>query len=78
MAIVAEDYQFDSFTFDQIEEFLGAGAELLLVVVGGPRLAIDGERALQYCGVNRQENRAGVGKTDEDGLMAGSVAAGFE
>src|SRR5258707_3460578 len=36
MAIVAEDYQFDLFTFDEVEEFPGARAELLLVVVGGP------------------------------------------
>lgn len=78
MAVVVEDYQFDLFTFDQVEEFPGAGAELLLVVVGGPSFAVDGEGALHDCGVNGQENRAGVRKADEDGLMAGSVATGLE
>ncbi len=61
MTIVAEDYQFDLFTFDEVEEFLGAGAELLLVVVGGPGFAIDGVGVLHDCGVNGQENWAGVG-----------------
>jgi len=61
MAIVAEDYQFDLFTFDEVEEFPGARAELLLVVVGGPGFALDGEGALHNCGVDGQENWAGLG-----------------
>ncbi len=61
MAVVAKDYQLDSVAFDQVEKFLCAGAELLLVVVGGPGLAIDGEGALHNYGVDGQENWAGFG-----------------
>jgi len=78
MAVVAEGYELDSVAFDDIEKFLCAGAELLLVVVVGPRLAIDGEGALHHDGIDGEEDRANLRELNENGLMAGSVAAGFE
>ncbi len=78
MAVVAEDYELDSVAFDQVEKFLCAGAELLLVVVIGPGFAIDGEDALHHDGVDGEEDRAGLRELDEHGLMPGSVAAGFK
>src|SRR5260370_39434827 len=78
MAVVAKDYQLDSVAFDQVEKFLRAGAELLLVVVVGPSFAIDGEDALHHDGVDGEEDRAGLRELDEHGLMSWSVAAGFK
>ena len=78
LAVVMEDYQFDFFLLDEVEEFFGAGAELLLVVVGGAGFAVEGESALQDGGVNGQEDGSGIGKAEEDRLMAGSVARSSE
>lgn len=78
MAVVVENYQFDLLAFGQVEKLPGAGAELLLVVVSGPGFAIDGEGALHHHGVDGEEDRAGLGQLDENGLMAGSVTACFE
>lgn len=73
-----EDYQFDFFAFDQIQEFFGAGAQLLLVVVSGPGFANGGERALHDGSVDGQENGSGLWETKQDGLVAGSMAGSFE
>ena len=77
-AVVVENYQFDLLAFGQVEKLPCAGAELLLVVVSGPGFAIDGEGALHHDGVDGEEDRAGFWEADEDGLMAGSVAAGLK
>ena len=77
-AVVAKDDELDSVAFDQVEKFLCAGAELLLVVVVGPRFAIDAEGALNHDGVDGEQDRAGLRKLEENGLMAGSVAVGCE
>ena len=78
MAVVTEDHQFDSVAFDHVEKLLCAGAELLLVVVVGPSFAIDAEGAPHHDGVDGEQDRAGLRELDENGLMPGSVAAGFE
>lgn len=74
---MAEDSEGDVFAVDDFQEFAGAVAELVLILVGGPGIAVGCEEALHYDGVDGEENWAGVGKADEDRLVAGDVSTGF-
>jgi hypothetical protein len=78
LAVVMEYDEFDLLQLDQIQQFLGAGAQLLLIVVNGRGLAIHAKGALQGHGVNGQKNRTSFWQANEHRLMTGNMAARFE
>lgn len=76
-AVVAEDGEGDAFPFDDVQQFARAVAELAFALVGGPCISVGREEALHRNSVDGQENGAGVGKVEEDGLVASDVPAGL-
>jgi hypothetical protein len=77
-AVVPEDDELDLLALNQIEKLCGARAELIGVLIMRPCRAVAGEESLHHDRVYREQNRSSAWQANEDRLVPGNMATGFD